>query len=107
MNDSENIVTIKILDHYYKIKCPPNEAHDLQEAAQHVDDHMRKVRQAGNVTSPDRLAVVTALNISSELMALRKQKKTYIESMNERIIQLQSRIQNFLTAEEEARASSN
>lgn len=101
MSDSENIISIRILDRDYKIKCPPDEAQELQAAARYVDDQMRKVRSSGSVTSTDRVAVVTALNVSHELMSLKKQKNNYIDMMNTRISDLQGRIQNFLTAQEE------
>lgn len=101
MNDSDNVISIKILERIYKIKCPPEEAHDLQEAARYVDEQMRKIRQSGNITNTDRIAVVVALNICHELFTLKKQKNNYIDTMSQRIQELQHRIQKFLAAEEE------
>lgn len=57
---------------------------------------MRKIRQTANINSMERIAVVTALNICHELMQLRKQKNNYIDVMNQRIQDLQRRIENFL-----------
>lgn len=105
MNDSsDNVVSIKILDRSYQIKCTPDEVQALQESANYVDEQMRKMRHSGNSTSTDRIAVVTALNICHELMLLKKQKSSYIDVMNRRIQDLQHRIQNFLTSAEETTA---
>jgi len=101
MTDIENIIAIKIMDRVYKIKCRPEEAHELEEAARYVDDQMRKARQNSNVNSTDRVAVITALNISHEMMILKKQKNNYISGMENRLQNLQNKIQNYLAAEEE------
>ncbi len=101
MTRTENVISIKILDRTYKIKCPLEQAQALQEAAHLVDEQMQKMRQTGNMTSIDRLAVVVALNISHELMILKKQKNQYIDEMNERILDLQQRIQKVVNTDEE------
>ena len=101
MNDGENIISVNILDRSYKIKCPHEQAPALQESARFVDEQMRKLRQTSNITSVDRIAVVTALNICNELMMLKRQKATQIDTMDQRLKQLHSRIQNFLAQEEE------
>ena len=92
----ENVITIKILDRLYKIKCTAKEAIDLQEAAYYVDDQMRKIRQSGHITSIDRMAVVSALNIYNELLQLKRQKNQCIDEMNQRIVDLQRRIEEKL-----------
>lgn len=92
--NQDNVIAIKILDRNYKVKCPPDEAASLQLAAQHVDKKMRELRQSSNVTSTDRVAVVTALNICHELLQLKQQKNHYIDAINQRIQNLQERIEN-------------
>lgn len=102
MSDAkDNTLSVTILGRSYKIKCPPNQAQELQESAHYVDEQMRKVQQASNINSTDRVAVVTALNICHELIQLKKQKNNYIEIMNQRIQDLQHRIENFLATSEE------
>lgn len=101
MSDNGNIISIKILDRTYNIKCPTEEAHELQQAAQLLDERMREFRQSAGSSSTDRVAIVAALNFCHELMVLKKQKNSYIDGMNQRIKDLQDRIQNFLATEEE------
>ena len=95
-NTDQNLISIKILDRNYQIKCPSDQAQALQEAATYVEEEMRKIRQTVNINNIERIAVVTALNICHELMQVRKQKNSYIDVMNQRIQDLQCRIENFL-----------
>ncbi len=92
----ENIIEVKILDRNYRVKCPSEKAQELQEAARHVDEQMRKLRQSSSAMSMDRIAVVTALNICHELLALQKRKNQSIDNMYERIQKLHDRIENAL-----------
>lgn len=101
MNDGDNIISVTILDRSYKIKCPRDQAQALQESARMVDEQMRKLRQSSNLTSIDRIAVVTALNICHELMNLKRQKTSQIDTMDQRLKNLQARIQEFLALDEE------
>lgn len=102
MNDDENhLISVKILDRSYQIKCPPDQTQALQEAASYIDQQMKKFKQNAQVNNTERVAIITALNISHELMQLRKQKNNYIDVMNQRIQDLQHRIENFIAASEE------
>ncbi len=101
MNESENIITIKILDREYNIKCPAHEAQDLQSAAQLLDEQMRKIRSGGNINSTDRVAVVAALNVCNELMSLKRQGNERLNEINNNIQNIKKRIKNYLAVEEE------
>ena len=101
MNDENNLISVKILDREYTVRCPKNEGKTLQEAARYLDEQMSVVRQSGTITSTDRVAVVTALNLTHELIELRKQKTEYVDEVRNRVQKLQNKIENFLAAEEE------
>ena len=66
---SSDGITIHILDKEYKIACDENERHDLQRAADHLDNKMREIRDSGKIIGSDRIAVMAALNITHELLA--------------------------------------
>ena len=85
MTDSNNIVSIKILDRTYRIKCPQDEVSQLQESVHYLDEQMRKIRQSGNINTVEHVAVVAALNIARELMTYKKQNNTYIDIVHEAI----------------------
>lgn len=99
-NGSDHILSVKILDRDYKVKCSPEEAASLEEAANYVNDQMRKIRSTGSVTNTDRIAVVTALNIAHEFLQIKKQNTGYIDIMTQRIGKLQDKIQQALGEKE-------
>ena len=102
MKDTEDhLIAVKILDRDYKVKCPADKTKALQESASYVDEQMRKLLQSTTVHSTDRVAIITALNICHEFMQLKKQKDNYIDIMNQRIQDLQRRVENFLASNEE------
>jgi len=101
MSQSDNLIAINILDRTYNIKCPAEEAPELQEAAEHVDSLMRKAKKMSSTSSTERVAILTALNICHEMMQAKKQKSTYIDSIHEKIKNIQGKVQNFLAEEEE------
>jgi cell division protein ZapA len=101
MSEENNLISVKVLDREYNIRCPQNEESSLQEAARFLDDQMRVVRQSGTITSTDRVAIVTALNLAHELFQLRKQKTEYVDEVRDRVQNLQNKIENFLAAKEE------
>ena len=75
MNDIvQSIISVKILDRNYKIKCPFEQAQALQEAANYVDEQIRKVRQSVSISSTEHITIVAAVNICYEFIQLRKQK---------------------------------
>ncbi|QLH42571.1 MAG: cell division protein ZapA [Coxiellaceae bacterium] len=73
MSDANNSITVKILGKEYKIKCPPEKVAELQESAHYLDKMMQEIRDSGAVLSVDRIAVLAALNISHEMLILKKQ----------------------------------
>ena len=97
----DNLVSIKVLDRSYGVKCPANEEAQLQEAARYLEKQTALVRQSGTITSIDRVLAVTALNITHELLLLKKQKNQYVDEVRDRVQGLQNKIENFLSTEEE------
>jgi cell division protein ZapA len=65
---SNETVFVKILDKEYQVACPREERQALIESAQLLDDRMRAIRGSGAVIGLERIAVITALNLSHELL---------------------------------------
>jgi cell division protein ZapA len=101
MSQSECSVTITILGRSYQIKCPQEEAAQLQESARCLDAEMRKINQSSQSNNTERLAIVAALNLARELNIYKNQKNAYIDTMHTQIKTLQNRIQKFLGTKEE------
>lgn len=64
-------VTIRILDREYTVGVNDAERSSLTAAARMLDTRMRELRGSNKLVSPDRLAVLTALNLAHELQQLR------------------------------------
>ena len=64
-------VTIRILDREYTVGVSDPERASLTAAARMLDTRMRELRGTNKMVSPDRLAVLTALNLAHELQQLR------------------------------------
>ena len=94
-----NIVTVKVLDRLYKVKCPPDQAQGLYDAADAVSLQMRNVRQTGHISTTERVAVVTALNLCYELIQLKKESTQNMLRMQSNINTLQQKISAFMTLE--------
>lgn len=65
-------VTVRILDKDYQVACPPEEKTALLESAEYLNERMKEIRDSGKVVGLDRMAVMVALNMAAELMAMRK-----------------------------------
>ena len=97
-----NAVTVQILDKEYLIGCPPEEQHNLQNAARYLDGKMREIRRSGKVVGADRIAVMAALNITHEL--LHKQQHL-TEQANDQQKQVKALIDKAETALADAQAT--
>lgn len=92
-NDSGQKVAIRIMDKEYLVGCPEGAEAELFNAADYLDKKMREIRDAGKVLGLERVAVMTALNLSHELL---KSKVEGQEKLGERINKLNQKIDNSL-----------
>ena len=74
MNDSADAVSIRVLDREYTVGVKPEERESLLAAARLLDQRMREIRGSNKMVAPDRLAVLSALNLAHELQQLRDER---------------------------------
>ena len=67
-------VTVRILDREYTVGVSDAERASLTSAARLLDLRMRELRGSNKMVAPDRLAVLTALNLAHELQQLREER---------------------------------
>ena len=60
-------VSIRVLDREYTVGVTEAERDSLTAAARLLDSRMRELRGTNKMVAPDRLAVLTALNLAHEL----------------------------------------
>lgn len=62
-------LNVRILERDYRLSCEPDEKDALLAAVEYVDGEMRKIREQGKVSTPERIAVFAALHLASRLLA--------------------------------------
>jgi len=67
-------VTVRILDREYTVGVSDAERSSLTSAARLLDLRMRELRGSNKMVAPDRLAVLTALNLAHELQQQRDER---------------------------------
>jgi cell division protein ZapA len=96
MNIKPQPVTVTIMGKEYKIACDPAEQDDLIHSAQQLDAQMRKLRDSGKIVGPDRIAVMTALNLAHELQMVKNQNAILSQNLSECLIKMSQKIENVL-----------
>lgn len=87
--------SVEIMGKVYHIKCPKNEVSSLRRAADYLQEQMRKVRESG-VLNMDAVAVITALNIVHQLLTVEQHKSQDMQSINQRLLALQAKVEQAL-----------
>jgi cell division protein ZapA len=95
MNESLPI-NISILDKDYKVACPTDEQPALLASAKYLDGKMREVRDSGNIMGSEKVAVITALNITNDLLNYSQVERELGEALPPRLKKLETKISKAL-----------
>lgn len=93
MKTSSTGVTISILGKELMVTCPDGEREALLAAARELDGRMREVQDAGKVLGNERVAVMTALNLTNELLGLRRHSQAVPAELDARLQALTGKIE--------------
>lgn len=89
-------ISVDILDREYQFACEPGEREALKAAAMFLDERMRTIKDAGRLMALERIAVMTALNLSDELLKMQKTEKHRQENVDSRIRMLVNELDDAL-----------
>lgn len=64
-------VDVSILGRDYSMACEPSEKEDLLAAVRFVDQRMLSIKGSGKISSNERIAVLAAIQIAAEFLAMR------------------------------------
>ena len=64
-------VTVRIMGKEYAVACPAEEHEALVKSADYLTERMSTIRKRGKALGAERIAVMAALNIARELLAVR------------------------------------
>lgn len=96
MSSKPPYVSLMIMNKEYRIACDEEEEDELIVSAQQLDVQMRKMRDSGKITGPDRIAVMAALNLAHELQLMKKKNIALNQRLNECLSRLTTKIDNVL-----------
>ncbi len=99
MSNKPEYVALMIMGKEYRIACDDEEQDELIVSAQQLDVQMRKMRDSGKITGPDRIAVMAALNLAHELQLMKNKNIALSHRLNECLSRLTSKIDNILDKE--------
>lgn len=64
-------VTVKIMAREYAVQCAPTEHEALVASAEFLNERMSAIKKRGRALGAEKIAVMAALNLARELLALR------------------------------------
>lgn len=85
MSDSAEPVTITILERKYQFACSEEDREDLISAAQALDEQMNEIKENGRLMSLERIALQVALNLSDEVIKLRRNDELRKDKIDSKI----------------------
>ncbi|HEU0188294.1 MAG TPA: cell division protein ZapA [Gallionellaceae bacterium] len=101
MSDKANTLDVSILDREFRVACPDEERAELLDAVDYLDRKMREIRDAGKITSVERIAIMAALNIAHELLTMRLGSGFDMADFKRRITSMQASIDAVLAEQDE------
>ncbi len=85
MSDSAEPVTVTILERKYQFACTPEDREDLVTAARSLDERMIEIKESGRLLSLERIALQVALNLSDEVLKMRRNNELRQEKIDSKI----------------------
>lgn len=99
MSEQTSPVKVTILDKEYLISCSEDERDQLRTAVDLLNEKMLDMKRSGNVIGTERIAVMTALNMTHELLAYKQKNQDYTSKIDSTLKRLQGKINEALTRE--------
>ncbi|HXU93452.1 MAG TPA: cell division protein ZapA [Gallionella sp.] len=100
MSGATKTLDIKILDRELWVACPEEERGELLDSVAYLDRKMREIRDAGKVTSVERIAIMAALNITHELLSVKVGKGVDLADFKRRISSMETAIDKALAEQD-------
>jgi len=89
-------ISVTILDREYQFTCQPGERKALREAAAYLHERMLSIKGEGRLMALERIAVMTALNLSDELLKMQKLEQHRKQNVDSRIRMLADELEDAL-----------
>lgn len=96
MSKDTSPIKVTILDKEYLIGCEEEEKESLRQSVNYLNQQMADMKNGGGVIGAERIAVMTALNITNELLAYKKENQDYTFKIDSTLKRLQTKINDAL-----------
>lgn len=100
MTATSATTTIELLGKPYQIRCQEHEIGNLQKAAEYLNNTLKSLPDSSKSLAPEKLALMAALNLASQILALEEQMSQHIHFLNQRLGNLQTKMEYALTETE-------
>lgn len=97
MSTEEKFLDVTIFGREYRVACPAGEREALESAVSFVDARMNDIAGKSKTASPERVAVMAALNIAHELLSFRASNQEGFDTAlaKRRIADMDARLEAF------------
>lgn len=85
MNPSRETLRLQLLGKPYTLVCGVDEVTRVREAAQFLEQKVKVLRERHRQTSPERLALMVALDIADELLTQRAESVDYRDALERKV----------------------
>lgn len=92
MSEAVKHLDISIMGREFRVACPAAEEETLLQAVQLLDARMHDIRTAGKVIGIEKIAIMTALNITHEFLSTKVEGGFDIGSIQRKIDNMNSTI---------------
>jgi cell division protein ZapA len=96
MSNNISPISVTILEKEYLISCEEGEKESLRQSVDFLNQQMAEMKSGGGVIGSERIAVMTALNITNELLAYKKENQDYTFKIDSTLKRLQNKINDAL-----------
>ncbi len=101
---SQHSVTIEVANRRLKISCPAGQESALLLAAEELNKRLLNDSKSISIKTPEQSLVMTALNLSNDLLATRKELAEERTAMQSKIDLLQTTIKQAVSIEHRKKA---
>ena len=91
MKATRESIKVQVMGKEFAVACEPDEKATLLAATRFLDEQIETIQSQGKIVGNERIAIMVAINIASELLELRQsqtssnQLNTDIEMLSEKI----------------------
>lgn len=96
MSDTTQVVNVSIYGSEYPIRAQLSDEEYLRKVAAFVDTRMREINQSMKPSTTLKVAILAALNIADELLTTQEEDKRVLNSYQEKITSLSSRLDQLM-----------